>query len=422
MNPPSPVPPYEKVYFNLTTNEASECKFNLNSAGASYDEMKYDFGSGFAFTHEMILSLPGQVPNTDSLEEYAIIGTDISKDLNYTLYVRCLDAAGNGEASVPYSYNFQVMKTPDTIAPTITSFSPASGSAIAYNTTTKLISFKMNEPAECKWDFNDKKYEQMENNFSCETMMKVSVDNSGYSCEGTLTNITLNMSLQTKFFFKCRDQPWLTSGSVIVNGVNYSRNTNSESFQYILRPSSKLTILEVSPVGTIKKPVTNISVELKVTTSGGAANGKAECWWKLNNASAIIFKVTNASTSKQIITSPSEGTNNLRIDCNDVAGNSVEKNASFNLIIDKSAPFINRLYWSSSTLKIKTDEDSLCYVSFDENKQCGFDIFNINMSILMSGSEKMHTAEWKNDETYFIKCQDYFGNYDSSCGKIIRTY
>jgi hypothetical protein len=40
----------------------------------------------------------------------------------------------------------------------------------------------------------------------------------------------------------------------------------------------------------------------------------------------------------------------------------------------------------------------------------------------MSGSEKEHTADWKDDKTYYIKCKDYYGNEDLSCGKIIRAY
>jgi hypothetical protein len=33
-----------------------------------------------------------------------------------------------------------------------------------------------------------------------------------------------------------------------------------------------------------------------------------------------------------------------------------------------------------------------------------------------------HETEWNDDKTYYVRCKDIFGNYDSGCGKIIRTY
>jgi hypothetical protein len=40
----------------------------------------------------------------------------------------------------------------------------------------------------------------------------------------------------------------------------------------------------------------------------------------------------------------------------------------------------------------------------------------------MNGVDKEHSASWSKDKEYYIRCQDYFGNYDVGCGKIIRMY
>ena len=113
------------------------------------------------------------------------------------------------------------------------------------------------------------------------------------------------------------------------------------------------------------------------------------------------------------------GENFVRVRCEDSAGNIAELNSSFNLEIDRGNPIINRIFSDKGVLKIKTDENSVCYLSFDKGLKCSFKITN---ATIMSGVEKEHTTEWKDDKTYFVKCKDYFNNEDTSCNKQIRTY
>lgn len=423
MNPSSPIPPYTPVTITIGTDEASMCKFDINEDHGKYSEMEYNFGSGFATTHTIKLNLPGQIAgiNDEDLANYPLI----TRDGKYTLNVRCIDPAGNGEVSSPLKILFEVMQYPDTDAPILSNFVPASGSSIKFNTTSKTISFKLNEPAECRWSFEDKSFSQSENNLSCDT----SVSNDPleeYGCSGTLTNVTLNLSEQTRFYIKCKDQPWFENDTIYRHNVAYSRNEHDSltDYEYVLKPSAEFLITELSPIGSIKRPGSNVSVQLFAATYGGASNGRSTCYWRQSNETwpegsfYTKFFSTNSNMHSHILTPPI-GTNYIQIKCNDSAENEAKMNATFDLAIDAESPTILRLYEKLSQLRIKTDEESLCYISFNKTLGCSF---NFENATLMSGTEKEHTASWLDDATYFIRCRDYNENENSGCGKIIRAY
>jgi hypothetical protein len=333
MNPESPVEPYTAVTFKINTSETSECKFNLNNAGSLYENMTYDFGSGYDDSHEVILSMPNQNISEDGEVLYDVLTGSTTKNTQYTMYVRCIDVQGNGEASSPTSLKFEVEKTPDTIPPVIKSFSPISPAYAIFNSTTKSISFNLNEPAECRWSQTDIDFDKMVKVFTCDESLRVVVGNSSYSCSGTLNNVTTNPDSQSKYYIRCKDQPWLEGAET----EDYSRNENKNSKEYIIKPSKELKVSEISPVGTIKKAESSMKIELKATTSGGSSSGVSECKWKLTNnslisgSSLVKFNSTNSASHRQTITSPYEGENYGQIRCSDSAGNLVYSNFSFNL-------------------------------------------------------------------------------------------
>jgi len=351
------------------------------------------------------------------LQQYPII----TRGGNYTMYVRCLDGAGNGEAKAPFLINFQVMALPDGNSPIVLEANPISGSRIMFDTTSKLVSLKLNEPSECKWAEYDMDFDSMNNSFECDTNDNQNSVILGYYCKAILNGITTNMSQQTKFYVRCKDQPWLEGHEDDV----YKRNKNSVSYEYILKPSNRLEITELTPIGEIKKSMLNSSIEINVKTSGGSSNGVSECKWShsnqnLNNITNFIrMSSTNSTMHKQRVTSPFIATNYVYIKCEDMAGNVVYNNSEFNLTIDTSSPSVIRVYWISKTLKIKTDEDSKCYYSTNTSNKCAF---NINNASSMSGNSKDHTIEWQNDKNYYIKCADNFGNYAGDCSLEVRTY
>ena len=414
-NPGNPIPPYTPVEFIITTDEESECKFNFNSAGGKYSEMKYNFGSGWGVEHKVILNLPGQRKNDLGVLEYPLI-----QEGQNTLYVRCVDAKGNGEIMSPYPINFEVMKTPDTIAPIIGKFNPISGSPIKYNTTSKTINFGINEPSECKWDYNDKDFLNMTYNFACDRDVTTLTLVNGYSCSGILANVTTNMSSQTKFYIRCKDQPWLEGKEDAL----YRRNTHQKSQEYILRPSLPLEITNVAPQGIIKKNPVNTSFEMRAFTSQGGFNGISNCSWRLSNSINIqssfrIFKDTNKNIHTQLITGNlSDGTYYAEVMCFDSAGNEANRTFSFDFRLDREAPFIVRLLHNNGLL-LKTDEDAMCYFSNNKANGCFYDITN---GTLMSGIQVEHKADWVYDSYYYVKCKDYYDNWHSGCGVVVRTY
>jgi hypothetical protein len=426
ITPPSPIQPYTPVDIVITTDEMSECKFNIGQAGAKFSEMQYDFSDGFGLEHSVRLALPGQIQGfLGNITQYPLI----SRDGNYTMYVRCLDGAGNGETMVAYPINFEIMKTPDVNILGIAQFIPTSGSLITFNTTQKDIRFKTLEPMQCRWGLQDKNFSLMENEFSCDSVGNPQAIN-GYFCAGTLYNVTLELGQQTSFFIRCKDQPWMENDSIIVNGVEYHRNTHSQSFEYKLGPSPKLNILEISPGGLKQIGATNATFEVKAATSQGSSNGLATCYWKIINYNSTgyspwtIFSSTNNANRRHasIITNPYLiiGENILQVRCNDSSGNVEYLNSSFNLQIDTQTPIINRIYSQNNNLKIKTDEPAVCYFSLDNLLGCTYNILN---GTLMSGVEKEHITPWSAYKKYYIKCRDYFGNSNTDvCGGIISTY
>lgn len=422
--PPSPIRPFTPVEISITTDEISECRFNLNNAGARYSDMDYSFEESYGTEHKVKLNLPGQIESIYNITEFPLI----TRDGNYTMYVRCLDAAGNGETMVAYPIHFEVMKTPDTSISLPTNFNPISGSSIIFNTTTKNIEFKTNEPVMCRWSFEDKDYSSMENEFACEFLATPNSLINGYGCSGTLTNVTLTLGEETNYYIRCKDQPWIENESMIINNVTYSRNKNSESYNYKLRPSQKLEITDISPGGYNQISGLNATFQLRTVTRGGVLNGQATCYWRIsNNESAFnsaftIFSSTNSNSHSQILTDPYLilGDRIMQVKCNDNAGNEEIKNQSFTLEIDAGTPRITRVMYQNNNLRIQTDEESVCYYSLNKTNACDYSILN---ATLMSGFDKMHTTAWISDRIYYLKCKDFFGNKnENNCAGIIKTY
>ena len=161
-------------------------------------------------------------------------------------------------------------------------------------------------------------------------------------------------------------------------------------------------------------------------TSGGVYSGRSTCFWRRGNESNLSgvgftrFSSTGISNiHKQLLNALPTGENYIEAKCNDSAGNEARKTVMFNLAIDSQSPIITRIFERANLMNIKTNEEALCYISFNKSLGCSFNILN---ATLMSGVEKDHSSAWVDDAFYFIKCRDYRGNEDVGCGKIIKTY
>ena len=100
----------------------------------------------------------------------------------------------------------------------------------------------------------------------------------------------------------------------------------------------------------------------------------------------------------------------LKVTCNDEAGNYAEKQTHFNLQLDNTPPIVTRVYRSGASLEIQTDEQATC--AYDYNN-C---LFNFENGTKMDSAISLaHQANWKPGLTYYIKCKDIWGNYKNDC-------
>lgn len=387
---------YIPITFGIKTDDFSQCKYDIEDV--KYDDMAEYFGEDNLYkqNHSISLTMP-------SLEAFAnefnlTYQHVLEKIGDMRFYVKCKDVNGNVNP-IPYLIDICVKAGPDLTAPMILSSEPETRSYVKYGATKQEVFLYVNEPAECRWSLYNKNYEIMENNMNCKTGL-YEASNYGWECKDTLPLTS------EKFYFRCKDQPWEEDKS--------KRNVNVESFVYELKKSaSELKITKIEPEGEIISNIEPVSVILKVSTSGGAENGKAECYFEWNN-NWILFFETDSSKHEQEDWNLVRGDYIIPIRCEDIAGNEAEGKIKFKLKIDTSTPKVVRVY-NSGQLKIITNGDAECAYSFET---CNFIWENATK---MTGILREHTASWEEGRTYYIKCKDLLGNILRGCSIIVKA-
>lgn len=415
ISPASPVPPFTSVEIKITTNEPSYCRFNIGSAGATIDDMLYDVDENWATEHKVILNVPGKMQGAEDDSQYTLI-TD---DGHYNVYVRCEDVSGNSNPTAT-NVQFDVMQTPDQLPPSIVNFSPASGSFVAYNLTQKEISVKLNEPAQCKWSTNDTDYALMENEMSCDETISDYGTLNGYFCTSILTGLNTTLGTESKFYFRCKDQPWLEGKE----DDYYKRNVNPASKTYVLKPSAALVIDSVTPSGELLIGPSRNNITLTAKTSGGSANGVAKCFWKLSSGNVstayTLFSSTNSQTHTNSLFNLTSENYFVDVKCSDSAGNIVNKTVELNLRIDSEAPLIAKIFNDKGNLKIITGEPAICkFVNQVNDFSC---LFSFSNATTLTGNKNTeHVTPWKLGFNYLVRCQDFYGNINSGCGIVAKA-
>lgn len=401
------IPPFTPVKLGLITDEAAQCKFATKpsanvQAKEAFDSMEFDFGSSlFLMKHNMTFMLPSDLTTQQALQ--------LTNGGQYTIYVRCKDSTGNANGR-DYYINFKIKPGPDLSAPEILSVDTQSGTYIKEEFTEYPIKIFVNELATCKWEPNrDIDYDAMQNQFSCVssgTDLSVTPGAPAYICsttlklekaqglptqEATSSDITPTPgNIRNVYYFRCQDKAT-------------PPNKNTQGYPYTLISSSKLEIVNKSPIGELE---TGNNLVLSVTTSKGAESGRAICGYsqqqnkELTDIPAFVNTLSNTHT--QPLSPLNEGNYNFYIGCQDKAGNEVKDTVSFSVKADKDYPRLISVYKEAGTLHIKTDEPSSCqYSNADFSFGSGSD-----MSNPISDS---HDAALVN-QVYIIKCNDEFGN------------
>ena len=387
------LPAFTPLQFGFTTDEPAQCMIDYNHT-ASYADMQYFVGgdSYFDYNHTQIMALPG--PENDNSSLYPLI----QNNGKFNLYVRCLDANNNTDMS-EYDFSFCVNEGPDTTPPVIEGFSIPTGSYVGYNQPNVSIQLYTNEPATCNWDTMDKDYDAMANNMTCQTQSYEVNANLQYTCSAKLTGIQNQQS--NTFYFRCKDQP---------KAPNNERNANMQSTSLILIGSQPLAILSALPNTTISGGGSDVvPVNLQLETSAGAqGNGNSTCYFSptgLNNSYIQMYQ-TNSYVHNQPL-SLSTGNYSYYFECIDAGGNSAQTSTNFSVSVHNQPPVITRVY-DENALKVVTNENAQCSYSLTS---CNFDISSgVQMIYSDSTIQNNLYATWTPSNTYYIRCQDDFGD------------
>ncbi|MEK6859102.1 MAG: hypothetical protein AABX53_04295 [Nanoarchaeota archaeon] len=388
--------PFTPLQFGLVTNEPSQCKVDTVS-NTSFEEMGYYFGESnlFRYNHTQQLRLP-------SLDSIAVEGEalEVPTEGLYNFYVRCQDANGNVNVD-EFVINLCVDKSPDATPPIIEATSITSGSPVSFGTQTVPLTVYVNEPAECRWSIQDKAYESMETNMSCSTHVYEQNARQQYPCQTNLTGVKDNAV--NAFYFRCKDQPLKNESD---------RNTNQESYSFMLRGSQLLNILNVGPNGTFTGGTDVIPLNLTVRTDDGSDEGVAICSFSTSGDEGTFISMfeTESYQHRQTLTL-SSGNYTYFFRCIDAGGNAASATTNFTVITDRTVPQVTRLYHDSDILRLITNEDALCTYSLTS---CNY-VFTegIEMRLVSSQQRFIHAAPWKPQQTYYVKCRDAYGNEPS---------
>lgn len=424
---------YEDLIFGIELNEPARCRYDTERT-EKFEDMEFEFGGRTTLlkNHTQYLQIP-------SLESLGIPGYDPTRKADYNLYIRCKDASGNSNVQEKV-INFCVKPGIDSTPPRINYRQPEL-EYVSFNASSINATIYTNEPSECKWSEEDKDYDLMENIMLCENGLTERVA-FGWKCDSEFP--VYSNKNDSKVYIRCEDQPWLIEddgtgkskikvdeGTDPETGEEFfryvdldeqrTRNKNSQSYEFkILRSKSELKIENVQPYGKIEFGTQPVSVEINLTTSGGV-DGTARCGYEFNDY-YIDFLQTFGKTHRQVFQTFFEGNKEMKIKCEDVAGNVAYSQTNFEIVMDTNPPIATRIYDQSGTLYLITDESAECaLVSGGIKKrvnQCGFGFSEENITT-MNGNGRVHTVEFQSG-IHYIKCKDEFGNTPGSCTAIVN--
>ncbi|MEK6899350.1 MAG: Yip1 family protein [Nanoarchaeota archaeon] len=402
------VPAYQQVRFGISLNERGACKID-SVRKVNFDAMEFNFGGSslYKFNHTQILFLPsldalaqaqseGVVQdNEEPIDTDLTVVIDPTKRNDFTIYARCQDKSGNSNVN-EYAINFCISAAPDRTAPIINEFIPASPGYIAFGGTGRNVTFFVNEPSECRWASIDSDYDSMTQQAICNSDVE-DVTIKGFECSTNLP-VTTDVS---NYYFRCKDQPWLTGNVTLDNGK--TRNKNAQSALYVLRKTAiPLTIVSINPNNkTISSGGIPIVVDLEVQTAGG--QGPRYCEFSSAGQFVTFFENSGDRHKQPGLQFIEQRAYDIPIRCKDEAGNVASSSAKFTTYIDNQGPRITRAFRQNG-LTIVTNENARCAYSL---RDCTFLFSN---GTLLTGNELVHSTSFNITATHYVSCRDRFDN------------
>jgi len=383
---------FTNLEFGITTDEPAQCRVDYE-IGENFDEMEYLFGETNLFLeeHTQKLKVPSPFEEGDAVPE-------IHNDGTYSLYVRCIDANGNGKDSAAVAFSFCVEPGPDVTQPVVEGTSIESGSPISFDADEVPIEVYVNEPANCRWSKQDKSYDVMENEMTCALeSYQVNAD-LNYVCSDTLSGVENRVS--NNFYFRCEDLSTAPGGE----------NQMTTSHLVVLEGSEELVINKVGPEDEFSGSTSTVEVVLTAETAHGASEGDSTCYISQDSTdlnSFIAMDQTGSFSHNQSLYLPS-GDYTYHFRCIDAGGNTAEDSTEFSVVVDTDGPNVARVYRDGSGLKVITSEAAECVYSLST---CNYN-FEDGLPMLLENpiDKDVHFSEWDESKTYHIKCKDLQGN------------
>ncbi len=430
---------WEPVAFGIITDKEAICKIDTNHS-MKFEEMRYVMSSELNYATGKIDGKHHGI----ALSPHAIIGSS-NENIATTLpmreganeyYIICQNFAGLVN-DAPFVVQIKQSDGPDLTAPLITRIAPENNAYLALNSTDLNLFMYLNEPAECRYSFEsyNSGWENSENgavsitqvpeqDISIEAYPDAVVENPNsmpmtcvtspsmgfygeWMCAAFITNYTANK----KLYIECKDQPGL-----IESGMKRRNIVKKEYSANICETG--LYINSIEPNGNVELN-SNTSVELKIKTEGCINNGDAVCSFRFPYYGNIYstMLITGNKTHIQPLTSLGQGTKDVDVVCEDIAGNKAEAHTSFTIFIDDKPPVISRIFIDSGSLVLNTDEDAEC-LSAINNESLGCD-FGFENAIGQYSTK--HTLKINGGDIFYIKCRDKYGNLPlSGCTQILR--
>ena len=415
------LPAFSSVVLGIRTNEAAECKIDVERR-QEYNEMFSQMSAGatpiYDFTHTV--TLPNSA--TPSVAAMNHLGWDAANGRQHEFYMRCKDNNGN-TAPMNFIIEFCVDDGPDTSAPEILGTNYLQESYIQNGQTSVPLEVYTNEPATCKWDYQNLDYDTMANAMTgCSQTADDYFTSFTYGCSGELTG--LQDGVDNQFYIKCKNQPWL-EGQTDPQGT---RIANTDPYILTLKGSIPLELISISVDGqeeseediVIKDSTDTVKVTLEARTAAGAEDGLARCSYEVGSSSYDFYNggsVEYVYPNTQELWLP-EGDYSYPITCEDRGGNIVEGTINFEVETDLEAPRIIRAYYENNDLNLVTSELAECVYSIDS---CTY-IFEDGVSIT-SSDNIIHSHTWNTNNNLYVKCRDEYGNQPiSGCSMILRPF
>ena len=402
------IPSWTPFEIKIQTDELANCRFDSKRISAQeypdnfFDLMakKFNHHSRNMYNHTASFI----APNQEYLEDN--YNLTLSAGQEYNIYARCQDGVGNANTA-EFVFQFCVDDAPDTTIPRILESTIDNGAFIRYNQTEANVTFTLSEPdVECKWDRQDKSFDDMINNLTCD---------GGPECKATFTGLVTNSIEENVYFIKCKDQVRLENDEQRKG----DRNTMQESYKYTLYGSYPLGIKSVYPNNTkLSGSSDEIEVEFTVETFGGAEDGLADCYIE-----GIKFLNTGSNYHTQPDYGYPAGNHTVKIKCVDDGGNLAIEEISFEVEKDTRWPTVIRAYGDKEKnpdfIILITDEPAQCAYSTED---CFYTFADETITNITTFNTNQHLITWDPGIDIHVKCKDKYNQYPiNDCSIVIRA-